>query len=280
MKYLTDYLHQTPAEIATTFYKCASVNTSTKTWRGYELILSDGKYTVSETLTEGLSYAGFMPVPGNVYSADTMIRVDNWYSGFDIVAGYMWGYDNGVILPDCTTTATATGLSSVDGYYTFGNGAYFDFDESILIGAAPRTFIIHAVLPENGHVSLVDGGTSGVDQVNRVFSFIWGYESNKLGYHLWYNDNPSFIDLTPGDYVIALVYDGTKLDFYIDDTLSGSLDVVLNTGTDYKYRIGQYTLDAEWGGTGSWQSSFGAVYGRALSLQEVSSIVNYVKSKQ
>ena len=37
------------------FYKCASVDTANKTWTGYELVLQDGVYVVSEALTDGLT---------------------------------------------------------------------------------------------------------------------------------------------------------------------------------------------------------------------------------
>lgn len=59
----------------TKFYKCASVDTTTKTWTGYELILSDGVYTVSTTLTSGLSYTSITPVVGTVYSEDALVKV-------------------------------------------------------------------------------------------------------------------------------------------------------------------------------------------------------------
>ena len=55
------------------FYKCASVDTENKTWTGYELVLEDGVYIVSDTLTEDLIYTGFTPKVGNSYTADTLL---------------------------------------------------------------------------------------------------------------------------------------------------------------------------------------------------------------
>lgn len=55
------------------YYKCASVDTDNKTWSGYELVLADGKYTVSDNLEEGLIYSSATPVVGNVYTADALI---------------------------------------------------------------------------------------------------------------------------------------------------------------------------------------------------------------
>lgn len=55
------------------FYKCASVDAENKTWSGYELMLKDGVYVVSNTLTEGLNYARFAPKVGNSYTADALL---------------------------------------------------------------------------------------------------------------------------------------------------------------------------------------------------------------
>jgi hypothetical protein len=56
-------------------YKCVSVDTANKTWTGYELVLNDGKYSVSTVLTDGLQYSSVTPVIGNVYSQDALIVV-------------------------------------------------------------------------------------------------------------------------------------------------------------------------------------------------------------
>ena len=50
------------------YYKCTSVDTVNKTWSGYELVLNDGIYVVSDVLAAGLTYSGFTPVVGTVYN--------------------------------------------------------------------------------------------------------------------------------------------------------------------------------------------------------------------
>ncbi len=57
------------------FYKCASVDTANKTWSGYELILQDGVYSISDEVTDGLQYSSVTPIVGNVYSHDALIIV-------------------------------------------------------------------------------------------------------------------------------------------------------------------------------------------------------------
>ena len=65
------------------FYKCISVDTATQTWCGYALILTDGVYAISKTLTEGLYYSTVIPAIGSIYSQDALIKIGNYYSGWE-----------------------------------------------------------------------------------------------------------------------------------------------------------------------------------------------------
>ena len=71
----------------TSFYKCASVDTSAKTWTGYKSVLADGVYIFAETVTEGLSYSAVTPKVGAVYSADALGEVKLWTGAGNIPAG-------------------------------------------------------------------------------------------------------------------------------------------------------------------------------------------------
>ena len=58
------------------YYKCASVDTSAKTWSGYKAVQQEnGGYTFEETVTTGLTYTTITPVVDSIYSADCMILV-------------------------------------------------------------------------------------------------------------------------------------------------------------------------------------------------------------
>ena len=81
MKYLTNYLPQNGIVSSMKFYKCASVDGVNKTWSGYELLLQNGKYTVSDTLTEGLTYSSIQPAVEKVYTADALVQIALYYSG-------------------------------------------------------------------------------------------------------------------------------------------------------------------------------------------------------
>ena len=58
------------------YYKCASVDTSAKTWTGYRAVLNDGVYTFEDTVTTGLSYTSVTPQAGSVYSADALVYAE------------------------------------------------------------------------------------------------------------------------------------------------------------------------------------------------------------
>ncbi len=63
------------------YYRCASVNTTAKTWTGYKAGLTDGVYAFASTLTSGLTYTSVTPVAGSIYSADGLVKVDSLYIG-------------------------------------------------------------------------------------------------------------------------------------------------------------------------------------------------------
>ena len=56
----------------------------TPSWAGYELVLENGKYTVSDTLTDGLTYSAMTPKVNEVYTADALIKVGVYYTGMPV----------------------------------------------------------------------------------------------------------------------------------------------------------------------------------------------------
>ena len=63
---------------AAKYYKCSSVNTSEKTWSGYELVLQDGVYVVSDVETMGLVYTSIKPNVGIVYAENALVMVGHY----------------------------------------------------------------------------------------------------------------------------------------------------------------------------------------------------------
>lgn len=64
-----------PLSCGCTYYKCASVDTSAKTWSGYKAVWGDNGYTISDDLTEGLVYIGMTPQVGMIYDSTCSVRV-------------------------------------------------------------------------------------------------------------------------------------------------------------------------------------------------------------
>ncbi len=65
------------------YYKCASVDTSAKTWSGYKAVFDSGTgtWSFSDTVTGGLSYTSVTPIVGGIYSADALVTVSMLYDG-------------------------------------------------------------------------------------------------------------------------------------------------------------------------------------------------------
>lgn len=102
-----------PLSCGCTYYKCASVDVSAKTWSGYKAVQQEnGGYTFEETVTTGLTYTTITPVVDSIYSADCMILV-----------GYMVPADTAEIptadlfyyLPLKTDIVTDTGATTYAG---------------------------------------------------------------------------------------------------------------------------------------------------------------------
>lgn len=58
------------------FYKCASVDASNSTWKGYKAMQDPVTHTYSfeSTVTSGLTYSSPVPAVGSIYNSDCSIR--------------------------------------------------------------------------------------------------------------------------------------------------------------------------------------------------------------
>ena len=64
------------------FYRCASINTETHKWTGYKAVLSNGRYSFEQNVTENLPYGdGFTPVVNEIYDKFALIHVADLYTG-------------------------------------------------------------------------------------------------------------------------------------------------------------------------------------------------------
>ena len=100
------------------YYRCASVDTSEKTWTGYKAVLNDGIYTFEDTVTTGLAYTSFTPVVGNIYSADALAKVSSLYQGIPLDGLVFYA----PLSESKTTTETGELIEEYNAEYTVKNG--------------------------------------------------------------------------------------------------------------------------------------------------------------
>lgn len=178
----------------------------------------------------------------------------------------IWGYNNGVIFENNIITATNNNvIADSNKYFTFGNGKYFDLNETLMIGNSPRTFVLQITLYNNDRIIFIDGGTR---DSSRLFALGWGYSTNQIFYHFYYNDRWDLMYLEKGSYFITFIYDGQKIIIYKNDELLTTAYTSINTSSNYNYRIGQYVQSDTWA-QGEWKSNFCAIYDRVLTLNEI-----------
>lgn len=52
-----------------------------KTWGGYQLLLQNGVYKVSDVLTQNLTYSSVVPEVGRIYTADALVKIATYFNG-------------------------------------------------------------------------------------------------------------------------------------------------------------------------------------------------------
>ena len=73
------------------FYKCASVDTTAKTWTGYKAVLTDGVYSFEDNVTAGLTYgAAYTPGIDYIYNDGATVQVKRMWDGASVYAGLVF----------------------------------------------------------------------------------------------------------------------------------------------------------------------------------------------
>lgn len=82
------------------FFKCASVNTTDKTWTGYKAVLVEGIYIFDDTATAGLTYGtGYTPAVGDIYNQIATVKVSSLWNGstLDEYTVALWDFEDGIV---------------------------------------------------------------------------------------------------------------------------------------------------------------------------------------
>jgi hypothetical protein len=119
----------------TSFYKCASVDTSAKTWTGYKAVLADGVYSFEEIITEGLIFSSITPEVGKVYTADALAEIKNLYDGSDPTMVFYAPLSKATATAETGQTLTENGtIQYSDGWVTIDPNSYIEVSDKCNFG--------------------------------------------------------------------------------------------------------------------------------------------------
>jgi hypothetical protein len=124
------------------FYKCTSVNTSSKTWMGKRAVFSGGIYHFAEVITKGLTYTDIVPEVGGIYANGTNVCVAYLNTGFP--EGYVffdalsssdgWTMNGATVVQDDNRTVFQTVND-----WGEAQSAVITTDPGVPLGNAPRS---------------------------------------------------------------------------------------------------------------------------------------------
>ena len=239
------------------YYKCASVDTSAKTWSGYKAVWGDNGYTISDDLTEGLVYSGMTPQVGTIYDSTCSVRVASLYSSLAVEPALPVFYaplmtDNSIeINPGSMTTGNEGNISfsTVDGVPTAVlNSGYIHWDKD-------------STLPNGNHEISISFGLRLTQTMTDKLIFFYGSNDGYNGLGLQVNGTSITMSTKEGNnligdtqelqldtwYHILVTYttDGMwKL--YINGTLKTSASKSLTLSSSYSFNFGCYTWSNSW----------------------------------
>ena len=225
---------------AQTYYECTAV--SGDTWSGKKYILDAiGNYTVSDTVTTGLTCSGFTPVVGGIYNANTTILVKSIQS-----------IDYGIVfyapLSAASSTAETGQTLTTDGsitYQTFKGipCAYFNGSGTRIYSSTFST--ISGSQPSTMSFWVYVTGKGGKNNEANIFGFgqwdngryVWSAKDNlvSISGYCWGDRNGTGYE-TPAYntwYHVAFVVNPPNLYLYINGVLvSEATNNSINTVSD------------------------------------------------
>lgn len=258
------------------YYKCATVDTTTQTWTGYELILTDGKYTVSSEITTGLVYTTMTPVENYIYSEDALIKVASAKGvlptdGLVFYAPLSTASDIAETGQPLTTTGTLT-YNTVDGVpcaYFDGSSYIQTSDVGFPDGTSDRTLCVW-FKPDNLQSGWQHAFGYGGDGYG--FKFYAGINSSGYVSLTQYGGELTSIQATQNWQHVVILYTNNTYYIYVHGVLqkTGYLDT--NTVLqDCRVGCSQNAASNEYF-TGYIAGT--RIYNRALSQEEITTLAN------
>ena len=212
-------------------YKCASVDTTNKTWTGMKLILQDGVYVVSGTETTGLAYSGFTPSVGTMYNEDATFIISYLFTKSDTLEGCVFAanmqsnaavYNGETINLDGITLADAPGYT--DGTKALASDINMPFDGANIFadGNCTVAFSAYFITKADGSptfVKMIDG--EGNDHIYSYQQYSAGKMYSNICSSIGFAFNSGFYDCGSfGWHHIVLQNKGNEFGkFFVDGVL-------------------------------------------------------------
>ena len=249
---------------AAEYYRCASVDTSAKTWTGYRAVLNDGVYTFEDTVTTGLSYTSVTPQVGKIYSADALARISSLYGALPTDGLVLYAP-----LKEAKETAetgqTISFLNPVSYEVTEGISAAHltDRDVSIPVEGIKESITVSLFLK-------IPSGTGASSNGSFIFQYGPGVDSSVFALQAkgsnfyfsgWNNDFEIDKRIGTAFQHVCLSYNGSAVKTYFNGVASSSASKALNLPEASTLSLGSANLEA--------YISALRIYNRELTEEEV-----------
>lgn len=261
--------------ISAEYYKCASVDTSAKTWSGYKAVFDStaGTWSFESDVTAGLAYTNVTPVVGGIYSADALIKVSSMWNGVPSanLVFYLPLSETTIadVGPELTSSGTIvhTVMNGIPCAYFNGNSYLYASSVSMPTGASPRALSlwfrykdIPGATSSDAAVFAGWGTTTSLGRFDadveaQVFYIIYSGSDLNSGIKIqdtnWHH--------------ILMQYDGATSEIYYDGQFVISEAKAINTRNNHLYigarEDGTYTFDGYLAGI--------RIYNRAMTSTEI-----------
>ena len=265
------------------YYKCSSVDTSNKTWTGYELVLQDGVYIVSDTLTEDLIYTGFTPVVGTIYNEDTTLTIGTLFSKAETLEGCVFAanmqttsatYNGETVTLEGITLADAPGYT--DGTKALANSIEFAIDGATDFANGDTSIVFSLYLASKADsvqgLQMYDSG--GTDYIYVYQPYSAGSMLSKISWQIGFNFNGSVEAVSFGWHHVVIQNSGNNYGkIYID----GVLAVTDSSGVGYDTISQVKSITRVTTNLGRSYMKDLQIYNRVLSEDEIATL--YEKAK-
>ena len=189
----------------TTFYKCTSVNTSTKTWAGKRVILSNGEYSFESNVTGNLSFTTAVPEVDQIYTENALARIQLLSVGMSDAHAYAsFNYTWDMVINQQTVTLEP----GINGSLYFSKGMTQSY-------------------------ALTFDGSSYLDMQGMETDLFWGDFTIELGVSMIGPERRMAVLATDSDYFIGIDIKDGKYNLWVGDGSSWSIHADWDCGESY-----------------------------------------------